>query len=47
MPSLKEDIQYVGMVRPISTDYEYIITDMQGNIDSFTNGVGSMFNLNP
>lgn len=47
MPSLKEEVQYVGMVKPISTDYEYILTDMQGNIDSFTSGIGSMLNLNP
>lgn len=35
------------MVKPITTDYEYILTDMQGNIDCFTSGIGSMLSLNP
>ncbi|CDW90925.1 pas pac domain protein [Stylonychia lemnae] len=47
MPSLKEEVQYVGMVKPVTTDFEYILTDMQGNIDSFTNGIGSILSLNP
>ena len=42
MPSLKEEVQYVGMVKPVTTDYEYILTDMQGNIDSFTQNIGQI-----
>jgi two-component system sensor kinase FixL len=40
MPSLTEGIQYVGMIRPITTDYDYILTDIYGHIDSFSAGVG-------
>ena len=47
MPSLVEEIQYVGMIKPISTEYEYIITDMTGNIDSITNGAGSLLAIGP
>ncbi len=47
MPSLTEGIQYVGMIRPVSSDYEYILTDMDGIIDSFSKGVTSMLGLTP
>lgn len=35
------------MIRPQLTDNDYILTDMHGFIDSFTSGVGLLFNLNP
>jgi hypothetical protein len=46
-PALSDGIQYVGMIRPQITDNDYILTDMNGFIDSFTSGVGLLFNLNP
>lgn len=36
MPSLAEGIQYVGMIKPTNPDYDYMLTDMDGVIDSFT-----------
>jgi hypothetical protein len=47
MPSLKEGIQYVGMIKPYSSDYDYILTDMNGNIDCFSKGITSLLGLNP
>lgn len=47
MPSLAEGIQYVGMIRPQMSDNDYIITDFNGYIDSFTSGIGLLFNINP
>ena len=46
-PSLVDGIQYVGMMRPVTTDFEYIITDIYGHIDCFSSGIGSMLSLNP
>lgn len=39
MPSLAEGVQYVGMIKPVSSDFEFIITDMDGIIDSFSKGI--------
>eukprot|EP00347_Sterkiella_histriomuscorum_P007426 403348965 len=47
MPSLKEGIQYVGMIRPVFAEYDYIITDLNGNIDCFSKGITSLLGLNP
>ena len=47
MPSLAEGIQYVGMIKPQTSDNDFILTDMNGYIDSFTSGVGQLFNINP
>jgi len=47
MPTLAEGIQYVGMIKPISSDYEYILTDMNGIIDSFSKGITGMLGLSP
>ena len=46
-PSLKEGIQYVGMLRPIATDYDYMITDQRGIVDSFTKGFNDLLNITP
>lgn len=35
------------MIRPVTTDYDFIITDSLGDIDSFTSGIGSLLNLSP
>lgn len=47
LPSLKEGVQYVGMIRPVFSEHDYIITDLSGNIDSFSKGVTSLLGLNP
>lgn len=47
MPSLVEGIQYVGMIRPVISDYEYMLTDMNGIIDSFSKGITGMLGLTP
>lgn len=35
------------MMKPIMADFEYVITDMEGVIDSFTKGVTGLININP
>lgn len=35
------------MVKPIASDYEYMLTDLDGVIDSFTKGITSMLALTP
>lgn len=47
MPSLAEGIQYVGLIKPLSSDYEYILTDMDGVIDSFSKGITALLGLTP
>lgn len=47
MPSLKEGIQYVGMVRPTYTEFDYIITSLNGNLDSFSKGVQGLLGISP
>lgn len=46
-PNLVEGIQYVGMIKPIQSDFEYVITDMDGVIDSFTKGITGFLGLSP
>ena len=46
-PSLVDGIQYVGMIKPIQSDFEYIITDLDGVIDSFTKGITGILGLSP
>ena len=45
VPSLKQDIQYIGLIRPYGKEYDYIITDMQGKIDSITDGISGFLNV--
>jgi len=45
VPSLKNDIQYIGMIKRADRDYEYIITDENGKIDSISEGVISLLKL--
>ena len=47
LPDLSEGIQYVGMIRQSHRDYEYILTDMNGIIDSFSKGVNTTLTLSP
>lgn len=35
------------MIKPILSDFEYIITDMDGVIDSFTKGITGLLGLSP
>lgn len=42
VPSLKNDIQYIGLIKPICKEYDYIITDQLGRIDSISKGITSM-----
>jgi len=39
LPSLNEGIQYVGMIKPVASEYEYMLTDLDGIIDSFSKGL--------
>ena len=45
VPMLSEDIQYIGMIKHASRDYEYIITDENGSIDSISEGIFSLLKL--
>ncbi len=47
MPSLTDGIQYVGMIRPTYTEFDYIITGMNGNVDSFSKGVSNLLGISP
>jgi hypothetical protein len=47
MPTLTEGIQYVGMIKPIVSDVDYMLTDMDGVIDSFSKGVTGLLNITP
>jgi PAS domain S-box-containing protein len=42
VPSLKNDIQYIGLIKPTGKDYDYILTDQFGKIDSISKGITSM-----
>lgn len=35
------------MLKPIKSDFEYFITDMDGVIDSFTKGITSLLGISP
>lgn len=37
----------MGMIRPVASDYEYLLTDMDGIIDSFSKGITGMLGLTP
>lgn len=39
VPSLKNDIQYIGLIKPTNKDYDYILTDQFGRIDSISKGI--------
>jgi PAS domain S-box-containing protein len=47
VPSLKNDIQYIGLMKPMYKDYDYILTDQQGRIDSISKGITSLLQLQP
>jgi hypothetical protein len=33
------------MIRPTYTEYDYIITNMNGNVDCFSKGISSLINI--
>lgn len=45
VPSLKNDIQYIGLIKPTNRDYDFIITDQFGRIDSISKGITSILQL--
>lgn len=45
VPSLRNDIQYISMIKGACKDYEYIITDDNGKIDAISEGVISLLKL--
>jgi hypothetical protein len=45
VPSLRNDIQYIGMIKRSGKDFEYILTDENGKIDSISEGIISLFKL--
>ncbi len=47
VPSLKNDIQYIGLIKPVGKDYDFILTDQYGRIDSISKGITSMLQLQP
>jgi len=47
LSDLKEGLQYVGMIRQTQADYNYILTDMSGVMDSFSKGIGDCLGIKP
>jgi len=47
VPSLKENIQYIGLMHEKKGDYHYMITDEYGKIDSISEELGIMLKLSP
>ena len=45
MPHLEDGVQYAGMLQPRMSDYNYILTDDFGNIDSMSYGMAQMLSL--
>jgi len=47
VPSLTVALpQYIALIRQINKDYDYIITDSEGKIDSISIGIYHMYNIN-
>ncbi len=47
VPSLKEDIQYISLIRERHKDYDYILTNDQGKIDSASAWISGLLHLQP
>ena len=47
VPSLKEDIQYIGLIRERHKEFEYIITNEQGKIDCASSWISGLLHLQP
>jgi len=45
VPSLKNDIEYIGLIKPINKEFDFILTDEYGKIDSISKGITSMLQL--
>ena len=37
----------MGMIKPLQSDFDYIITDMDGIIDSFSKNITGILGLSP
>ena len=47
VPSLKDDIQYISLIRERHKDYDYILTNDQGRIDSASAWISGLLHLQP
>ena len=47
VPSLREDIQYIGLIRERHKEFEYIITNEQGKIDCASSWISGLLHLQP
>lgn len=45
VPTVTSEIQYISMIKPGNRDYEYIITDENGNIDAVSDGIIALLKL--
>lgn len=45
VPSLKKDIQYIGMIKKANYNFEYILCDENGIIDSISEGIVALLKL--
>ncbi|MDR3549596.1 MAG: hypothetical protein P4M11_15230 [Candidatus Pacebacteria bacterium] len=47
VPSLKDDIQYISLIRERHKEYDYILTNDQGKIDSASAWISGLLHLQP
>jgi hypothetical protein len=47
VPSLKDDIQYISLIRRRHQEYDYLITNEQGRIDCASEGISGHLHLQP
>jgi len=47
VPSLKDDIQYISLIRERHREFDYIITNEQGRIDSASAWISGLLHLQP
>ena len=45
VPSLREGIQYIGLIRPQNKDVEFILMDQEGKIDSLSEGITGLLGI--
>ena len=45
VPTIGQEIQYIGMLKPGNRDFEYILTDENGNIDAVSDGIIQLLKL--
>ncbi len=42
VPYIQNDIQYIGLIKPINRDLDFILTDEHGKIDTISAGIQTM-----